>query len=597
MEGSFGILHYLRKYTRSIMLSIGSNIFLSFFTVVSIPIIIPFFQILFDRKPNLANASGPEKWLHGYFDQLVNTQGKEAALITVCLAIVGVFFLKNIFRYLALYFITPVRNGIVRDLRMDMFDKFLLLPISYFTEERKGDLMSRVTIDVQEVEWSILNTIEAIFKAPIILIGCLIFMITISLKLTLFVVVLLVITALIIGSIGRSLRSTSATAQTKLGELSSILEESLSGMRIIKAFNGEEKAKSKFNTESQSYYKTINAILFRRDLAAPLSEFLGIAIVAILLWYGTLLVLKNELTPETFFAFVFAFYQVIEPAKNLSQALYNIEKGRSAMERINEVLSLHVTNHNRPDALVKNKLESKIEFKDVWFQYPSAQDFALKGFNLTINKGESVALVGPSGGGKSTVADLLIRFQECSKGEILMDGKNILSLDLIAYRDLFGVVTQEAILFNDSIAENITFGKPKDITKLNEAITTAHLQSVIDDLPDNVDHFIGDRGNKLSGGQKQRLTIARAMYKNPAILILDEATSSLDSESEKIVQSSIENIMKDRTSIIIAHRLSTIINADKIVVVKDGLIHDVGSHDALMLSSPIYQNLVANQIV
>jgi ABC-type multidrug transport system fused ATPase/permease subunit len=595
MQESHTIVGYLKRFKSNISLAIWANIMLSLFTVISIPIVIPFFQILFDRKPDLASASTLERWLNNHFVQLISSYGKEKSLIVVCVAIVVIFLCKNIFRYLALVFITPVRNGVVRDIRQDLYNKFIDLPISFFSEERKGDLMSRVTSDVQEVEWSILNTIEAIFKGPIILIGCLIFMFSISVKLTLFVFVLLIFTALIIGGLGKSLRSTSIIAQTKLGELSSILEESLSGIRIIKAFNAEKLTKDKFQSENQSYFTTVNKILYRRDLAAPLSEFLGIGIVAILLWYGTTLVIKGDLSPETFFAFVFSFYQVIEPSKNLAQAMYNIEKGKSAMTRINEVLSIPITNKNREDAKTITSFQDKIEFKNVWFKYEGADDYAIMDFNLVVNKGESCALVGTSGAGKSTMVDLLIRFQECTKGEILIDGENILKVDLTAYRDMFGMVTQEPVLFNASIEENITFGKPHNVEDMAAAIKAAHLENLVNELDEDIQYNIGDRGNKLSGGQKQRLTIARAIYKKPEILILDEATSSLDSESEKIVQSSIEDIMQNQTSIIIAHRLSTIAKADKIVVMQDRKIVAIGSHSDLLESSPLYQNLVSSQ--
>ncbi len=596
MQESNRFVSYLKKYKSNIFLAIVSNVLLSVFTVVSIPVIIPFFQLLFGKESQkTGSSSSMEAWLNGFFENMIKTYGNEKALLIVCSIIVVVFFFKNIFRYLALVFITPVRNGIVRDLRGDLYNKFLLLPLSYYSEERKGDLISRATMDVQEVEWSVLNTLDAFFKSPIIILGCLIFMLSISLKLSLVVLVLLLFTALIIGGLGRSLRSSSSMAQIKLGELSSTLEESLSGMRVIKAFNAEDTAKKKFDTENNSYYNLVNKILYRRDLAAPVSEFLGIAVVVFLLWYGTSLVFKNELSPEIFFAYVFAFYQIIEPAKTFAQSFYNLQKGRSAMSRISEVLDIEIINKNRSNALPKKSFEEKIVFKNVDFQYEGASEMAVKNVSLNINKGESVALVGPSGGGKSTLADLIIRFQESTNGSVEIDDVNILDVDLSDYRDLFGVVTQEAILFNDSIANNIVFGRAYDAKKLNQAIIAANAYDFINELPEKLEYTIGDRGSKLSGGQKQRITIARAIYNNPQILILDEATSALDSESEKVVQQALENIMVDRTSIIIAHRLSTIKKANTIFVVKNGSLQAEGSHDYLIKNSPLYETLVNNQ--
>jgi ABC-type multidrug transport system fused ATPase/permease subunit len=595
MQDSDLFFNYLKSFKKNIYLAIASNVMLSIFTVISIPVIIPFFQLLFGTQQKKEGGSFLELWLNNLFASIIQNYGKDKALVIVCVIIVIVFLFKNIFRYLALVFITPVRNGIVRDIRNDLFNKFLVLPISFYSEEKKGDLISRATMDVQEIEWSVLSTLDAFFKSPIVIVGCLFFMLAISLKLTIVVLVLLLFTALIIGGLGRSLRSTSSMAQIKLGELSSTLEESLSGMRVIKAFNAEETTKSKFNVENESYFDLVNKILYRRDLAAPLSEFLGIAVVVVLLWYGTSLVFKGELSPDTFFAYVFAFYQIIEPAKNFSQSFYNIQKGRSAMSRIVEILNFPIVNKDRPEAANVSGFNESIEFINVAFKYEGSDDYAIKNFNLTIKKGESVALVGSSGGGKSTIADLIIRFQEATEGGIFIDGKNILDTTLKSYRSLFGVVTQEAILFNDSIENNIVFGRSTDEKKLNEAIHNAYANEFINGPLDKTKFIIGDRGSKLSGGQKQRITIARAIYNNPEILILDEATSALDSESEKVVQQALEHIMLERTSIIIAHRLSTIKKADKIVVIKGGEILAIGKHEQLIETNEVYRLLVENQ--
>jgi ABC-type multidrug transport system fused ATPase/permease subunit len=596
MDGFSRIINYLKGYKTLIYLSILCNVLLSLFTVISIPVIIPFFQLLFDRMPTeKANASGVEGWLNHQFTSLIHHYGKETALVYVCLLIVIIFFFKNLFRYLALYYITPVRNGVVRDLRRDLHDKFIKLPLAYYSDERKGDLISRATLDVQEVEWSILNVIESLFKAPIIIVGCLVFMLYISLKMSLFVFVLLAFTALIIGGIGRSLRSTSGLAQIKLGELSSTIEETLSGLRIIKAFNAERFQSAKFNHDNESYFNTLNAILKRRDLAAPLSEFLGIGVVAILLWFGTILVFNKELSPETFFAFVFAFYQVIEPSKYFTSAIYNIQKGRSAMERIETILCIEDTIKDIDNAQDVHHFDHEICFNHVSFRYPGAEDYALKDIQLTIAKGEKVAFVGPSGGGKSTLMDLLIRFHECTDGSITIDGIDIKHMKTAQLRHLFGVVTQEAILFNDTIQNNISFGQDSNDDQVRKAAKAANAQQFIEEYNQSYDYKIGDKGGKLSGGQKQRITIARAIYKNPPIMILDEATSSLDSQSEKMVQEAIDNIMIDRTSLVIAHRLSTIKKASKIVVIAHGQVQAIGTHQSLMDHSPLYKNLVENQ--
>ncbi len=596
MDGFSNILTYLKNYKGLIYLSIVFNVLLSLFTVISIPVIIPFFQLLFNRIPNIDNTkTGIEGWLNKQFVQLIESLGKEQALMYVCIAIVVIFLLKNLFRYLAMYCISPVRNGVVRDIRKALHDKFIELPLSFYSEERKGDLIARATLDVQEVEWSIINAVEAVFKSPLIIIGCLVLMLYISVQLSLFVFVLLIFTGLVIGGIGRTLRANSDLAQIKLGELSSTIEETLSGLRIVKAFNAEKFQAEKFNQDNNQYYTTLNKILKRRDLAAPLSEFLGIAVVAILLWYGTILVFKNELGPETFFAFVFAFYQVIEPAKALTTAWYNIQKGQSAMSRIQAVLVVENPIKDNEDAKEIKTFENKIEFSNVSFKYPQAEEFALKNINLIINKGQKVAFVGPSGGGKSTMMDLLIRFHDCTEGSIKIDGIDIKNITTHSLRNIFGVVTQEAILFNDTLMNNIAFGQVPQAKEVVKAATAANAKSFIEEENQQYNYNIGDRGSKLSGGQKQRITIARAVYKNPPIMILDEATSSLDSESEKLVQEALDNIMEARTSLVIAHRLSTIKKADLIVVISKGEMLAKGSHAQLLLESSMYKNLVENQ--
>lgn len=595
MFGNNRLITYLKKYSNQIYLSIAANLVLSVFTVISIPIIIPFFQLLFDRIPD-KKADGLEGWLNENFLLLIDSYGKNGALVLVCCLIIVVFFLKNLSRYLALYFITPLRNGIVRDLRSDLFQKFIALPLTYYRDEKKGDLMSRATIDVQEVEWSILNVIESVFKAPIIIAGCLIFMFYISVKLSLFVFALLFFTAVIIGSISKSLRKSSEEVQSTLGKITTTIDESLTGLRIVKAYTAENFQQKKFNADNESYFKILNKVLWRKDLASPLSEFLGVSVVAVLLWYGTTLVFKNELSPETFFAFVFAFYQIIEPSKYFASAIYNIQKGRAAMARVNQILDVAIDNRDREDAIQMKDFASNITFKNVSFKYDESSDYALKNINVIIQKGEKIALVGPSGSGKSTMMDLLLRFVECSEGLISIDEKDILGFTIKSLREKFGVVSQEAFLFNDTVANNIAFGEFSiDEEALEKAGKAANAHDFIMDTQLQYNTSVGEKGSRFSGGQKQRITIARAIYKNPPIMILDEATSSLDSESELIVQKALDHIMQNRTSIVIAHRLSTIKNVDRIIVLNNGMIDSIGKHEDLLNTSELYRKLVESQ--
>ncbi|MCL4150110.1 UNVERIFIED_CONTAM: hypothetical protein GTU68_056932, partial [Idotea baltica] len=522
--------------------------------------------------------------------------GQEAALVFVCGAILVTFFFKNVFRYLALFFMAPARNGIVRDLRKELFDKVLSLPLSYFSEERKGDLMSRITADVQEVEMSILNMLQVIFREPLIIIGALGFMLYTSPTLTIFVFVLLLFTAFVIGGIGRALKKTSNLVQERLGSLVSIVEEALSGLRIIKGFNAESYQQAKFAKDNDSYRYILTRLLWRRDLSSPLSEFLGILVVSVLLWFGSRLVFSGDMDAATFLTFIFAFYSVIEPAKAFSKAYYNIQKGIAAMQRVEVILDAENTIIDAPDALPLKEVKEGIVYRDVTFQYRQEEGPVLRGINLEIPKGQVVALVGPSGAGKSTLVDLLPRFFDVQEGGVFIDGTNIKQLKLDDLRQLMGIVSQEAILFNDTIYNNIVFGL-EGVTReeVEQAAKIANAHDFIMATEQGYQTNIGDRGNKLSGGQRQRLTIARAILKNPPILILDEATSALDSESERLVQDALVKLMKNRTSIAIAHRLSTIQHADMIIVMKAGQIVERGSHEALLAQEGEYSKLVAMQ--
>jgi len=597
------LLGYMRNYKAYVGLNIFSNIMTALFTALSIPLLVPFLEILFDRrelvmdKPvfgwDIESATASFNY---YISQLIVEQGKEAALVFVCVAILSVFLLKNLFRYLSLFFMAPVRNGIIRDLRAQMYDKVMALPLAYFSEERKGDLMSRMTSDVQEVEWSILNVLEAVFREPLIIIGALGFMVYVSPTLTGFVFLLMIFTGVVIGGIGRRLKKKSADVQNRLGNLVAILEEGLGGLRIIKGFNAEHYQKEKFRVENDGYRRSLTRLLWRRDLASPLSEFLGIGTVAVLLWYGSRQVFSGQLDAETFLTFIFAFYNVIDPAKKLSKAVYNVQKGVGAMRRMEALLDAPVNIKDATDALPLSGFQQGLEYRNVTFAYRKDEGPVLKNINLSLPKGKVVALVGASGAGKSTLADLLPRFYDVEEGEILLDGQNIRRYRLRDLRSLMGIVSQEAILFNDSIYNNIVFGM-EGVTQeqVEAAARAANAHDFILASEQGYHTNIGDRGSKLSGGQRQRLTIARAILKNPPILILDEATSALDSESEKLVQKALLELMKNRTSIVIAHRLSTIQHADEIIVMRDGQIMERGTHESLLQQDGEYQKLVELQ--
>ena len=597
-SGFWRLLSRIKGYKKNVILAIVSNVLMAIFTVVSIPMIAPFFDILFSQE--VVALSKPEDNnlpdnLNYFFSQLVINYTPQNALLIVIAAMLVVFFLKNIFRYLALYFMAPVRNGIIYDLRKQIFEKYIDLPLSFYSTEKKGDLMNRMTSDVQEIEWSILNTIEAIFKAPLIIVGSLTFMILVSPQLTLFVLVLIGFTAFIIGGISKTLKRSSSEVQTRLGRISSILEETLGGLRIIKGFNAQEYQSEKLEKDNADYRNILTRLLWRRDLSSPLSEFLGIVVVSMLLWYGSALVFDKVLTPDLFFAFIFAFFQVIEPAKSFSSAYYNIQKGLAAVDRVDNLLNTPNPIVDPEKPLTDISFERKIKFEKVSFKYDNADTAALDQIDITINKGEVVALVGSSGAGKSTFVDLLPRFFDVSSGSIRIDGNDIRSYTLYDLRSLFGIVSQEAILFNDTIKNNILFGAEATDEQIDEAARIANVSEFVNEMPDKYQSNIGDRGMKLSGGQRQRLTIARAVLRNPPIMILDEATSALDSESELLVQDALEKLMKNRTTVVIAHRLSTIRNADKIVVLDKGRIVEMGSHEQLMTLDGNYNKFVEMQ--
>lgn len=596
------LLRYYLPYKRLLTLAIACNILMSLFVVVSIPALLPFLQILFSGPSDGVTSSHPvtstglQNQLDTFFQQLLLYHGREGALFIVCGFLVLTFFGKNLFRYLSLYFLAPVRNGIVRDLRQKMLRKMLDLPLSFFSEERKGDLMSRFSADVQEVEWSIMGVMEALVREPIVITGSLAYMLWVSPALTGFVFGLLLFSGIIIGGIGKSLRKQSGEAQSRLGLVMSLVEETLGGLRILKGFNAERWQGERFGRENDGYARTITRLSRRRDLASPLSEFLGISIASVLLWYGAKQVFAGHITGPTFITFLYAFYSITEPAKAFSAATYSIRKGMGALERVEAVLDADVAIRDSETALEIGHFEKKIEFRNVSFQYQNAERGALENIQFELQKGKVVALVGASGAGKSTIADLLPRFYDPTEGQILLDGKDLRDLRLRDLRSLMGIVSQEAILFNDTVRNNIAFSTTDASAKdVESAARAANAHEFIIQLPEGYDTNIGDRGSKLSGGQRQRLTIARALLKNPPILILDEATSALDSESEKLVQAALERLLENRTALVIAHRLSTVQHADEIIVLDAGRIVERGTHESLMREGRVYRKLVELQ--
>jgi ABC-type multidrug transport system fused ATPase/permease subunit len=597
------LLSYLRNYKPNVGLGIVSNILTAVFTAISIPLLVPFLEILFNRREPVLERPTPG-WdiesltatFNYHLSQLIVDKGPEGGLVFVCFAILITFFLKNLFRYLSLFFMAPVRNGVIRDIRQQLFDKALALPLSYFSEERKGDILSRITADVQEVEWSILNVLEAIFREPLIIFGALAFMLYVSPSLTIFVFVLMIFTAVVIGGVGRSLKKSSSLVQERLGNIVAIVEEALGGLRIIKGFNAEKYQQDKFAKDNNEYRWILTRLLWRRDLASPLSEFLGIATVAVLLWYGSKQVFSGLLAAETFLTFIFAFYNVIDPAKKLSKAVYNVQKGIGALQRVEQILDAPIAISDAADAKRIHTFEIGIRYENVSFAYREDDGKVLRDINLDIPKGKVIALVGSSGAGKSTLVDLLPRFYDIREGRILVDGIDIKNYQIHSLRSLMGIVSQEAILFNDTIYNNIVFGlEGVSEQEVEAAARIANAHEFIMATENGYHTNIGDRGNKLSGGQRQRLTIARAILKNPPILILDEATSALDSESEKLVQEALLKLMQDRTSIVIAHRLSTIQHADEIIVMSEGQIIERGTHQSLLQQAGAYQKLVELQ--
>lgn len=595
------IKRFVSGYKRYVGLNFMFNILSTLFSLFSFALIIPILNILFKIENQVYTympvtsddlAGSLKNNAYWWMQQFINENGGVATLGLLGAFMVVMTLLKTGTAYLASYYIIPLRSGVVRDLRQQLYDKIVDLNLAFFHKHKKGDIIARMTSDVGEVEASIMSSLEMLTKNPIMILIYFSVLLWLSWKLTLFVLVVLPFAGILMGKVGKSLKRKSVLAQTQTGQLLSMIEETLGGLRVIKAFNAELNMTNRFNQMNNDLRKTSNSMQRRNMLAHPMSEFLGTITICIVLVFGGMVILDggSSLDASSFIYYLIIFYSIINPAKDLSKAWYSIEKGRASMDRIDAILAA-----KNPLKIVDNPVplkpfSDKIEFRNVWFKYD--EQWVLKNINLTVEKGKTIALVGQSGSGKSTLVDLLPRFYDVQQGEVLIDGVNVKDMALYDVRTQMGNVNQEAILFNDTIANNITFGtKGATQEQIENAAKIANAHEFIVGTEDGYQTNIGDRGSRLSGGQRQRLSIARAILKNPPILILDEATSALDTESEKLVQSALEHLMKTRTTIVIAHRLSTIRNADEICVMNEGEIVERGRHEELMALNGIYKKL------
>lgn len=608
MKKLFSVLKYTKDYKKYTALNILFNVLFSIFSVFSITLAVPFLKLIFESDisyyKDLLNEPLPEFGYNakyasalGYHKmaEYILLYGKPTVLMWICFTVFVATFLKNTFRYFAMYFLAPIRNGVVKDLRNKMMNKSLELPLSYFSDERKGDMMSRMTTDVIEIEWSIMQTLELIFREPLVIIISLVMLIIISPYLTLYVFLLLPVAGLVVALVSKSLKSRSAKGKEVFGQLFNIMEETLGSLKVIKAFTGERFVQNKFEKVNKEYNKISVSLYRRADLTSPISETVVLGVLMLILFIGGVMVIDktSALTPESFIGYFAVASQIVPPIKQITIAYNNIQKGLASEERIDKILQAENPIVNKPNATKIDHFEKGIEFKNVSFSYKKGDDgYVLRNINLSIPKGKTIALVGQSGSGKTTLADMIPRFYDTDLGEITIDGIALKDLDIESLRKQIGVVTQESILFNDTIENNIAFGLDTiDTNKVIEAAKVANAHEFILQQPEGYQTNIGDRGGKLSGGQRQRISIARAILKNPPILILDEATSALDTESERLVQDALNNLMKNRTSIVIAHRLSTIINADEIFVINKGELAEKGSHQELLQKDGIYKKL------
>lgn len=599
------IFRFAKPYKKYMWLNIFFNILYALFSAISFLTLMPMLDVLFKNEKQVSELPKYEgimkagdylKNYMGYWiNQSMENNGALNTLMILISVVIGTFLLKNLFNYWAMFFITFLRNGILKDIRNALYRKSVDLPLSYFSEKRKGDMISRMTSDVLEIQHSFLSVLELIVREPLTILFTVGAMCFISLELTMFVFIFIPISGFIISIIGKSLKKNSDKAAQEQGFFLSIIDETLGGLKVIKGFNAENTFEERFQDSTYRFFKLNNRILNRQNLSSPMSEFLGIVTIAMLLVYGGQMVLVEEtLSGAAFITYMGLAYGVLTPAKSISKASYSVKKGNAAAERVLEILEQENPITSKQGSVEKNIFEDKIIVDNISFAYD--EETVLKNFSLVIPKGKTIALVGQSGSGKSTIANLLTRFYDVNQGSIKIDGTDIRDYNLQSLRGLMGLVTQDSILFNDTIYNNLKLGK-QEATEAEaiEALKVANAYEFVKDLPQGIHTNIGDSGNKLSGGQKQRLSIARAVLKNPPIMILDEATSALDTESERLVQQALENMMQNRTSIVIAHRLSTIQKADLIVVVQKGEIIEQGTHEELLAKSGMYSKLVAMQ--
>lgn len=599
------LIPFTKPYQSHIVWNIIYNILYALFSTISMLTLFPVLQVLFGKtdkvykEPVYTGIGNLKDYVTEYINfkisSLSDNESTEVVLLFVVAMVITTFFIKNLFNYLASYHIMHLKNGVLKDLRRSMYAKIIELPISYYSEKRKGDMMARMLGDVNEVQNSFFSILELVVKEPLTIVFALGMMFAISTKLTLFVLIFMPISGYIISKLAKNLRSQSREAQKESGSLISVVEETLGGLKVIKSYNAEPSFKGTFNASVTRLLNLTNSIGSRNNLATPLSEFLGVTTIAILLFYGGLLVLNDKtLDGASFIVYLTLAFNILTPAKAISKATYSVKNGLAAAERVFEVLDVENEITSKENAVQKDAFESDITISNINFKYEDEK--VLKNFSLQVKKGQTVALVGQSGSGKSTIANLLTRFYDVNEGTISIDGIDIKDLNLQSLRGLMGLVTQDSILFNDTIKANISLGKPNATDEeIIEALKIANAFEFVQDLPKGIHTNIGDSGNKLSGGQKQRLSIARAVLKNPPIMILDEATSALDTESEKFVQVALENMMQNRTSIVIAHRLSTIQKADVIVVMQKGKIVEQGNHEVLIALQGVYNKLVSLQ--
>lgn len=599
------LLPFVKKYKNHVYMNVVFNVFYALFSVLLMVSMIPTLKVLFGdtekiyQEPKYSGfvhlKTYAEDYLNYKITMLTEENGLKWALLFVISIIISTAFLKNITNYFASYHVTRLRTGVLRDIREKLYNKIIHLPVSYYSERRKGDVMARMLGDINEVQNSFFQILELVVREPLTILFSIITMFLISAKLTLFVIAFIPISGIIISRVGKNLKAKSVKAQQENGVFISILDETLAGLKVVKSYNAENIFIEKFNSSINRLLRLSNSIGNKNNLASPLSEFLGIVTIAVLLWFGAQLVVEEKaLSSATFITYIALAYTILTPAKAISKASYQVKTGLAAAERVFTLMEQENTIKDSENAIQKVSFEDNISLENINFRYE--HENVLKNFSLTIPKGKTIALVGQSGSGKSTIANLLTRFYDVNEGEVKIDNVNVKNISLKSLRDLMGLVTQDSVLFNDTIKGNISLGKP-DATdeEIIEALKIANAYEFVKDLPNGIYTNVGDSGNKLSGGQKQRLSIARAVLKNPPIMILDEATSALDTESERLVQQALENMMQNRTSVVIAHRLSTIQKADTIVVMQKGEIVEQGTHDELLAKNGMYARLVSMQ--